>query len=158
MQYPTPSPHRHAAYTAHQTPATTPVAFLALGQIIALIEKRLRWYGFSDWRINDVLCNHDQTVSVKIGSRDGIVLTMSFARDCAAVQYGIHMPQALQRALQPGARQPIQPAKLARRPAVFGRPPEPLRPSGGIAQTGGGRRGRTHPVQQAMAHASRTVD
>ena len=87
--------HERMAYSAHQLPPGVPAVFLSLGQIIALVEKRLRWYGFSDWRICDVLCDRQQCVAVKIRGHDGVVLTISLARDCAVPEYGVHAPDAL---------------------------------------------------------------
>src|SRR3954463_11291813 len=107
MQRTTPAPHERLAYAVHQLPAGVPSAFLSLAQIIALVEKRLRWYGFSDWQIHDVLCDQQQSVAVKIRGRDGVVLTISLARDCAAAAYGVHLPRAFARSyLSPVQRPP----------------------------------------------------
>ena len=111
------TPHERMAYSAHQLPPGVPAAFLSLGQIIALVEKRLRWYGFSDWRIYDVLCDRQHSVTVKIRGHDGVVMTISLARDCAAPEYGVHAPEALARSVQPSVvARPVAAAPTSRRP------------------------------------------
>jgi hypothetical protein len=103
---------------AHRTNAV-PSAPLSLGQIVTLVEKRLRWYGFGQWRIRDVLCNQDHTVSVKIQSGGSVILTITLARDGATARYGIHVPQAMRHAFQPAlaVSGPPRPVKLVRKPA-----------------------------------------
>ena len=108
------------AFSSHETRArgvatTTPAAFLSLGKILALAEKRLHWYGFDDWRIHDVVCNQDHTVSIQVCSGEHVVLTMTFARDCGTARYGVHLPQALRAA---SGLPPARPAKLARKHAA----------------------------------------
>ena len=87
--------HRLALTPHQRTDAEFPAAFLSLAQIVSLAEKRLRWYGFAEWRIHDVICNHDHTVSILVRVRNQVVATLTFTRDCGAVHYGIHMPTAL---------------------------------------------------------------
>ena len=118
--------HERMAYSAHQLPPGVPAAFLSLGEIIALVEKRLRWYGFSDWRICDVLCDRQHSVAVKIRGRDGVVLTISLARNCAASEYGVLAPGALAcstqasvvarpQAMAPAPRRPVEKARPLQR-------------------------------------------
>ena len=92
--------HDRMAYSTQQLPAGMPAAFLSLGQIISLVEKRLRWYGFNDWRITDVLCDCAQNVVVKIRGCNGVVMTISLPRDCGAPEYGIHAREAFLRPTQ----------------------------------------------------------
>ena len=107
------TPHERLAYSVHQLPAGVPAAFLSLGQIIALVEKRLRWYGFTDWRITDVLCDRGPSVAVKIRGREGVVMTIALARDCAAPEYGVHTPEALKRVapVPRGVSRPLAPSE-----------------------------------------------
>jgi hypothetical protein len=117
MQRAAPPVHERLAFSVHQLPSGVPAAFLSLGQIISLVEKRLRWYGFIDWRIYDVLCDREQNVAVKIRGRDGIALTISLSRDCAAAEYGVHTSRALRRVQHPPrSRPPVEPDS----PAIAG--------------------------------------
>lgn len=68
-------------------PGLTPNApWLTLTQIMALVEKRLRWYGFDDWRIRDALCSAGATVTVMMRGAGRATLAITMGRD-GAVQH-----------------------------------------------------------------------
>ena len=64
--------------------APAPVGLLSFPQILARVELRLRWYGFSDWRIRDVV-SVGTTVSVQARDAHGNVLAFTVARDGGAM-------------------------------------------------------------------------
>ena len=64
--------------------AQRPAPLLPLTSILKLVEKRLRWYGFGDWEIRDVICNTDPTVTVLVREPGGAVLALTIARDGGA--------------------------------------------------------------------------
>lgn len=62
--------------------ALTPdVPWLTLAQIMALVEKRLRWYGLDGWRIRDTVCNAGATVTVMLRGSGRATLAITLGRD-----------------------------------------------------------------------------
>lgn len=57
------------------------VPWLTLAQIMALVEKRLRWYGFAGWRIRDAVCNAGSTVTVLLRGEGRATLAITLGRD-----------------------------------------------------------------------------
>lgn len=70
---------------ANQEPdASSPhVPWLTLTQIMELVEKRLRWYGFDGWRIRDAICNSGSTVTVMLRGAGRATLAITLGRDGA---------------------------------------------------------------------------
>ena len=73
----------HAAQN-HANAALAPnVPWLTLSQIMALVEKRLRWYGFDGFKIRDAVCNTRSTVTVMLRGPGRATLALTLGRDGA---------------------------------------------------------------------------
>lgn len=59
------------------------VPWLTLAQIMELVEKRLRWYGFDGWRIRDAICNAGSSVTVLLRGTGRATLAITLGRDGA---------------------------------------------------------------------------
>ena len=55
---------------------------LTLAEILALVEKRLSWYGRADWRVRDAVCGAEFVVVV-VCNRQGEAFRLTVARDSA---------------------------------------------------------------------------
>jgi hypothetical protein len=102
--------------TVHtQTPAhnATPGAVLTLSQVLVLVERRLRWFGFSDWHIRDAVCL-GQDVTVLVRGPCGELATFTVMRDGGAMTCAVTAAPALPKAVAPApVRQAVVPS-LAR--------------------------------------------
>ena len=124
---------RSASTADESSPALAPnVPWLTLTQIMALVEKRLRWYGFDSWRIRDAVCNAGSTVTVMLRGEGRATLAITLGRDGAVHHVGLtHDPPAppaprpvaahRARALCTRAIAALTPASLTPKPApAFG--------------------------------------
>ena len=90
------------------------LALLPLAGILELMEKRLRWYGFYDWQIRDVLCGAGPSVTVTVRGPRRAMLTVTFARD-GGVSHSVLTPApALREAPTPVAARTAVVPHLAR--------------------------------------------
>jgi hypothetical protein len=90
-----------------------PCAALTLSQVLARVEQRLRWYGFTDWRIRDAIClGGDVTVMVR--SPCGRTAAFTVARNGGAMTFAVAALTPVQQpVVQASAREAVVP-RLAR--------------------------------------------
>jgi hypothetical protein len=85
-----------------------PTAPLTLSQIMARVERRLRWYGFSGWRIRDAVClGADVTVLVR--GPGGEILAFTVAREGGATTVAFQQPAALPEPVATPVRETVTP-------------------------------------------------
>lgn len=73
----------HATQDHAPTALAPNVPWLTLSQIMALVEKRLRWYGFDEFKIRDAVCNAGSTVTVMLRGPGRATLALTLGRDGA---------------------------------------------------------------------------